>query len=59
MTPWERRAAAITPKEGSAGPLSPREIEIAELVAQGLTNRETLQPRSYPSARPKRTSSTS
>ena len=40
MTPWERRAAAITPKESSAGPLSRREIEIAELVAQGLTNRE-------------------
>ena len=40
MTPWERRAAAITPKEGSGGPLSPREMEIAELVAQGLTNRE-------------------
>ena len=43
MAPWARRAeavlAAVGGSDGAAGPLSKREWEVAELVAQGGTNR--------------------
>jgi DNA-binding NarL/FixJ family response regulator len=40
MARWERLAARSATPPAAAGPLSARELEIAELVAQGLTNRE-------------------
>jgi DNA-binding NarL/FixJ family response regulator len=33
-------ATAATPQRAGAGPLSSREVEVARLVADGLTNRE-------------------
>lgn len=43
MAPWASRAAALSrtlgPSDATAGPLSRREREVAELVAQGETNR--------------------
>lgn len=45
MAPWVRRAAAVSAAVGdpAAGPLSPREREVAELVAQGMTNRSIAE----------------
>lgn len=40
MTPWTRRLSAMT-EQGD--PLTPRESEIATLVAQGLSNREIAE----------------
>jgi DNA-binding NarL/FixJ family response regulator len=45
MTPWSQRIAELTPAlDGErGGPLSRREREIAELVAEGLTNRQIAE----------------
>ena len=42
MRPFTARAQALIDRLGQApaGPLTPREREVAELVAQGLTNRQ-------------------
>jgi DNA-binding CsgD family transcriptional regulator len=42
MTPWVARAASLRAALGDrpAGPLSRREAEVAELVGQGMTNRQ-------------------
>lgn len=42
MTPWAARAASLRAalSDRPAGPLSRREVEVAELVGQGMTNRQ-------------------
>jgi DNA-binding NarL/FixJ family response regulator len=42
MHPWVERfdALPLAPQGGDPGPLSPRELEVAALVARGLTNRQ-------------------
>jgi DNA-binding CsgD family transcriptional regulator len=42
MAPWVARfdSVAVTGAEGDPGPLSPRELEVAGLVARGLTNKQ-------------------
>ena len=47
MAPWVRRAAAVSAtvagSDRAAGPLSQREREVAELVAEGKTNRSIAE----------------
>ncbi|MEV0332597.1 AAA family ATPase [Nocardia sp. NPDC050717] len=40
MTPWSDRLRAVVAHEKGCAALTPREREVAELVARGLTNRE-------------------
>ncbi len=40
MTPWSERLRAVVAHENDCAALTPREREVADLVARGLTNRE-------------------
>jgi ATP/maltotriose-dependent transcriptional regulator MalT len=61
MTAYLERTGALVAHIGAARPaaLSRREVEVAKLVAEGLTNRQIAERPPSPSAPPRTTSSTS